>query len=184
MKIKYLAIIALFSLGKIVASTGQTLFSTHHALGYILKNLPTSALINIISVIAAICTLLVISITRIPAIYKQFQVSPRQEGIAANLHEDNFYQKLSYNTLVSCNIAAGIFSSVGAYLGTVTIVEFIASFYNHSTANGVAAYTQICATFIALASFASFYSFNIQKAKINSIKIINNINPITALIAV
>lgn len=176
MKKQHLAIIALFSFGKIVASSGQTLFSTHHALSYILKNTSIGSLINTISVIAAFCTLVVISITRIPAIYKQFQVNPEHKVMAANLYKENFYQKFSYNTLVSCNIAAGIFSSVGAYLGTITIIDFVANFYRHSTANSLVAYTQISAIVIAFASFSSYYAFNIQKAKTNSIKIINHIN--------
>lgn len=179
MKIQYLAMIVLFSVGKIIAATGQTLFSTHHALHYIFSNLSTSAFFNIISFVTASCTLCVIVITRIPAIYKQFQWRLKQRVVAAHLYDDSIYQTLSYNLLVFCNITAGIFSSVGAYLGTITIVEFIASFYhNDITANGIVPYTQICAIFIACASFASYYSFNIQKAKINSIKIINHCNPI------
>lgn len=165
-------IIAIFSLGKIIAASGQTLFTARHALSYMLKNVSIDCPTNIISGIFAGCTLFIISITRVPAIRLQFG-SGLQEKNIAHPFANSCCKKYAYHMLVCFNSAAGVFSSIGAYLGTVTIVEFISGLGNYHVHT---IFTQAFAILVAISSFASYYSFNIRKAKINSIHLIEKIN--------
>jgi len=171
MLLKSYSIIIILCLGKMISATGQTLFSVNHALHYVFKNNYMLFPISFFSLFAAICTLLIVLLTRVPAIYKQFYIHQKQNNF---LYIDRVERRLIYYFLINANIIAGIFSSVGAYLGAITLIEFIAAYYGYSTNNLEGKIvSQVSAVIISIASFASFYSFNIQKAKANSVKLAN-----------
>lgn len=115
------------------------------------------------------CTLFIVSITRAPAIHRQFHAERIPDLF---LKIESIYRKAIYYFLMIANISAGIFSSAGAYLGTITIIEFVAITFNHPIVNTwQVTLAQLFSLFIAASSFAAFYSFNMHKAKINSIKL-------------
>ena len=129
------------------------------------------------SSIAAVCTLLIISITRVPAIHRQFRPALKENNVFFSLADNCLYKKCIYYILIYFNIAAGVFSSIGAYLGTITIIEFISYIYNgpiHGPKWII--FSQAFAIFIAISCFASYYSFNIHKAKSNTLNLIRKIN--------
>jgi len=169
--IKSYFIITILCLGKIFGATGQTLFNVHNALDYISESININFFINFASIFAAVCTLFIVSITRTPAIHRQFHSKILPEF---NVKIDNSYRKIFYYFLIVSNIASGVFSSAGAYLGTFTLIEFVSHLANHPLlTTGEMVLSQSIAIFFALSSFVAFYSFNIYKAKINSVKLAN-----------
>lgn len=167
--IKTYLVIIILCVGKIIGATGQTLFNVHNSLNYIFQSINTNFAINMASIFAALCTLFIVSITRSPAIHRQFH-----SRLIPDLSFDikNIYRKSLYHFLVVANIVAGVFSSVGAYLGTITLIEFIANICQHPITNTwEIIISQGIALFFSISSFVAFYSFNIYKAKLNSIKL-------------
>lgn len=173
MTIRLILIFLTFSLGKIIGATGQTVFSVNHAFHYAFKNINIEYWINCISIFAAGCTLLVIVMTRVPAIYRQLTVPIKQQTISniLNAHDKKFF----YRILINCNIISGFFSSIGAYFGALIIIEVVLNIENHSITAKEIIFYQTCAILVAISSFVSYYSFNIPKAKLNSIKFIDNL---------
>src|SRR5690606_35875497 len=117
------ALVIIFSLGKMIASTGQTIFTVRHAGNYIFRG-HLSFPIDVVSFFAAACTLFVVCITRVPAINRQLSSQPKEATIVIKPFS-SFWQASLYYVLVIGNDIAGLFSSVGAYLGTFILLEWL-----------------------------------------------------------
>jgi hypothetical protein len=169
-KIRIIIFILIFSLGKIIAATGQTLFGMQHATGYLLANDVASHSISLfLAGFAAICSLAVILMTRVPAIARQFHSTHTEMKIALpeNLSKS---RRIIFNGSILSSLACGIFSAIGAYLSTTTISEFIHLF---CATRSDYLLTHSLAIFVALSTFISYYSFNYFKSRQNAARLVS-----------
>src|SRR3990167_8799280 len=168
-KIRIIIFIVIFSLGKIIAATGQTLFGMRHATGYLLKNGNASVAL---AGCAALCSLAVILTTRVPAIARQFRSANTEINI--ELPSDvSKSRRMFFNGFMICSFACGIFSAIGAYLSAITISEFMKIFFSDHANYLSSSYIQLFAIFVALSTFVSYYSFNYYKSRQNAIKFVS-----------
>lgn len=114
---------------RLITSAGQTMFSTNLVTKYFLRSDKSPARYPI-TALAVTAGLVANSLTRIPAIYKKY-------GIAKSTHdlqEENDIQfkhthtRITYYVLLTaCIIAAELNDPLGAYLGSVVMLEKLGS---------------------------------------------------------
>ncbi len=166
----------IFSLGKMVAAAGQTLFGMQYAINYILKSLEINHPITLMLIgIAGLCSLWIILVTRVPAIFRQLGYKQSRACIVNNeiQHDMNveviptasIYKRSIIKIFLACSFAAGIFSAIGAYLGTITLCKFIMFFFTEDKTPHVL--IQLFAINITISTFVSYYSFNFHKSHQN-----------------
>lgn len=181
-KIRKITAVIVFSVGKCIAASGQTLFGMQHALSYCLKSKGLDPIHMPLLIITTLSTFLVIVITRIPAIYRQFFRAEKNNLLAGSMlgNEKNYVidksklKQFIFHFLVICGFIAGAFSAFGSYLGTITINNFIIRFLGnnfHQTSSQLVG-IQCFAILVAISTFISFYTFNFRKTKQNVAKLL------------
>lgn len=173
-------------LGKLVSSAGQTLFGTQKAVNYILKDSDNLHPVNIsVSSISIFCNFFVNCVTRVPALYYKF--TSTSESPAPTVALKTCCSKVSgclcgdfspcpsgsaYFVLRASGAVSAIFTSINAYLGAITLSEFIASLSGSDIHDGgwIDTTVQASAVLLAVTSFASYYTYNLRKVEESSRK--------------
>lgn len=181
-KIKLSFPIIVFSLGKVISATGQTLFGMKHALAYIVKNNPITLVGLIVIGIAALCSLWVMLVTRVPAISRQLRPKPKIDSVLLNSTAEvassrptKMISSIKY-FFIFASISSGIFSALGAYLATITLSNYLSMFFAASNHQQQATlWVQLAGSLTAVSTFISYYSFNFYKSRQNLHKLVDKI---------
>lgn len=179
---------AIFSVGRVISSAGQVLFTLPKFIHYVTNNKNYPRADFSASIIVVLFNIIVNSATRVPAIYRQFRqtknIQPESPRYATrwcgNSDKKMGYKGMTFFFLMkTCGLLSAFFTSLNAHLGSITFIEFIAKHGFNSDIHDEEwkeAIVQSIAFFFAVSNFVSYLNYNLYRIEMNAKKFAENID--------